>query len=328
MDKISDIFFKEELEIGPPPNGRYSTNEIRQMNEIMLNFQQSETNADTRRESSAFCNSKTNRNQTKQILTKNSKIGEKFTFDPYQNFFEIDVQNKISDDLNVNLLKYNLTHNNLNNSDIFNNFMTFNNTDEYSFNPTNNFNNLDMQFNNFAYNQNSFGLDKSWENDIMKKIVLDKINKILSGTNIKEKMMLYLSLRSSSKSQYNNDSDMDRLLDLIKPNYLLGSGISNKVHREIIHKTIVNFCKYLKENNCCITKSSSENQIEPKSPKSSSIISNQTIKKKKIIKVVFTLILRQTLDVKSLKITKLKMPGFAPIYIESITQEGNARHAI
>jgi hypothetical protein len=100
-------------------------------------------------------------------------------------------------------------------------------------------------------------------NNNIKTFVNNKLNNILSNSNLTEKLLLY-NLISSNKSQPNNVNISDS--NLYENDDLLGSfnkffdhdTIEKYFQKEVIRFTIENFCKYLKENGYTIIKNNHE----------------------------------------------------------------------
>jgi hypothetical protein len=261
------------------------SSENKKMNEIILNFQPTERPKMQTENLTDFMKKKIQRNSlnnfnTNEMNLKKLKKDSEKNFDPHF-YFEMDSQNKFSDDLNVNLLKYNLSHtvnnntgnlniNSNNNNDNINNFIGINYTSNNDENIINSYNNFDLHFNTNGYSQNNFShynhIEKSFENDIIKKIVLERINRILSGNNLKEKLMLYMIMCKSDKVcrvENERGNEMEKLLEIIKANFSSGYH-SQKVQTDIVKKIVLSFCKYLQDNNYSILKNQDESALKIK----------------------------------------------------------------
>jgi hypothetical protein len=276
MEKQQEISLSEHEEIKLIKKPNYSTKkfsnyEIKKMNEIILNFQPSERSKQNEENMTDFMKKKFQRNNINNSNTndanfkKQKKESEK-NFDP-PFFFDMDNQNKFADDLNVNLLKYNLTHsannnsgniNSNNNNENINNYIGINYTSNNDENIINSYNNFDVHFNTNGFGQNNFNnfnhIEKSFEHDIIKKIVLEHINRILSGNNLKEKMMLYMIMCKSDKScrvENESENEMDKLLEIMKANFSQ-SQQNKRIQTDVVRKIVLGFCKFLHDNNYSI----------------------------------------------------------------------------
>ena len=271
MEKQPEILPNDRVEFKPSQISKSFTktimnNEIKKMNEIILNFQPSEKAKQSDENISDLLKKKFQRSNNEGNFKKQKKDYDR-NFDS-SFFFDLDSQNKLADDVNVNILKYNLTHSannnsgtlniNSNNNENINNYIGINYTSNNDENIINSYNNFDVHFNTNGFGQNNFNnfnhIEKSFEHDIIKKIVLERINRILSGNNLKEKMMLYMIMRKSEKScRVENDSEneMDKLLEIMKANFSQ-SQQNQRIQTDVVKKIVLGFCKYLQENNCSI----------------------------------------------------------------------------
>ena len=243
-----------------PSERKFKNDEIKKINEIVLNFQPSQkTKVISSGENySDFMKKKLKREYEENTERKNKKQKfdtEKDT-DPHF-YFDMDNQNKFADDLNVNLLKYNLDYSgnnrtsNLNSNSMrnenINNIIGINFTSSSHANVVNSYNNFEYNF-----NQNSF--DQNLENEIIKNIVLDRINHILSGDSLIEKIMLYMIItKSENVSRVENGikNEIEKLFDNIKANFS-GDEFSNVVQTDVVKKILFGFCKYLEDQKYCI----------------------------------------------------------------------------
>lgn len=278
MEKQPEILPNDQIEFKTGQKSKsfskkIMNNEIKKMNEIILNFQPSEKTKQGDEIISDLLKKKLQRSNTNNFSSNNEgnfkkqkKEYEKNYDSPF--FFDMDSQNKLADDVNVNLLKYNLTHSannnsgtlniNSNNNEKINNYIGINYTSNNDENIINSYNNFDVHFNTNGFGQNNFNnfnhIEKSFEHDIIKKIVLERINRILSGNNLKEKMMLYMIMCKSDKScRVENDSEneMEKLLEIMKANFSQ-SQQNQRIQTDVVRKIVFGFCKYLQDNNYSI----------------------------------------------------------------------------
>jgi hypothetical protein len=101
-------------------------------------------------------------------------------------------------------------------------------------------------------------------NSQVKSFINNKLNSVLTNSNLTEKLLLY-NLISSNKSQSNNGVHSDNLweADEFSLNKIFDQDTIEKYfQKEVIRFTIENFCKYLKDNGYTIIKSNKEESEE------------------------------------------------------------------
>lgn len=242
---------------------KFKNDEIKKINEIVLNFQPCHNTKviSSGENFSDFMKKKLKREHeenSERILKKQKFDTEKDT-DPHF-YFDMDNQNKFADDLNVNLLKYNLDYSGNNrasnvNSDHMRN-ENINNIIGINF-TSNNQSNILNSFNNFDYNFNQNSFDKNFinfENEIIRNIVLDRINNILSSDSLMEKVMLYMIISKSEnipKKENGTQSEMEKLFQNIKSNFSEDQ-FSEFIQADVVKKILIGFCKYLEDQNYSI----------------------------------------------------------------------------
>jgi hypothetical protein len=183
------------------------------------------------------------------------------------------------DENKINSLKYNLMNrniinlNNLNMKNLTSQNASANRSNLINFdNTTNGNNNKSTNQNNLNENNNTSNV----ENIYIKAFILNKINQILSNSNLTEKIVLYnlisngnLNLDSISET-FNNKNDFSTFLNFFSLNDSISSAIEKHFQIEIVKFTIENFCKYLKSNGYVIVKKTkNEKYYEKYSPNSS-----------------------------------------------------------
>jgi hypothetical protein len=260
MERSSQTFMREieEYKLFEKQNSsmrKFKNDEIKKINEIMLNFQPAQkTKVISSGENySDFMKKKLKREHEENTERnhKKQKFDTEKDIDPHF-YFDMDNQNKFADDLNVNLLKYNLDYSgnnrtsNLNSNNMRNE--NINNIIGINFTSSNH-GNVRNSYNNFEYNFNQNSLDKNLENEIIKNIVLDRINIILSGDSLIEKIMLYMIItKSENVSRVENGikNEMEKLFDNIKANFSEDE-FSHFIQADVVKKILFGFCKYLED---------------------------------------------------------------------------------
>jgi hypothetical protein len=158
----------------------------------------------------------------------------------------------------------NLNLNNFSNMSSLNNLGSLNNLNNLN-NLTNQGVNMNKSSNIIPNNSNSPTENLSnieVENLYLKSFILNKLNNILSNTNINEKLVLYNLIANANSNNTHSSNSTDPFFNLtglygILNNVNFSSGLSSlekHFQKEVIKFTIENFCKFLKSNGYAIVK--------------------------------------------------------------------------
>ncbi len=192
---------------------------------------------------------------------------------------------KISqEEFDFNLLKYNLSSQT--NSMINVNLSKDNENlygNNYFPNEASNF------FNNFIKGTKS--QSKEFENNFLKQFIYSKVEKILTGENLKEKLNLYYIISSSDSNSFK--AKTENLFNQDNQgggdNYNMLQEIEKKVQREFLKRTIWNFCNFIDDKGYSIVpfdSIKSPENVEEEKNESVKITVKSKIKKERVRKDV------------------------------------------
>jgi hypothetical protein len=191
-------------------NKRYNSIDLLEKSEINIDI------INSKRENSDFLNKKTTRNENT-------------------------IEKMSQEDFDFNLLKFNLSSNT--NKDLPNNLTREN--ENFLINKF-----FQNEYSSF-YKESSPEVvkrgNKEFENNFLKKFLFNKVEKILLGDNLKEKLYLFYIL-SSSDLRIVKEATEKLFSDentKISCTHGLIQQTENKIQKEIFKKTIWNFCKFL-----------------------------------------------------------------------------------
>ena len=192
---------------------------------------------------------------------------------------------KISqEELDFNLLKYNLSSQT---NSMINVNLSKDNENLYG----NNYfpNEASSFFNNYINEGAKAAQNKEFENNFLKQFIFSKVEKILTGENLKEKLNLYYIISSSDLNSFKAKTENLFTKDNRGDNSDMLQEIEKKVQREFLKRTIWSFCNYIDDKGYSIVpldSIKSEDNVEEEKDESVKITVKSKIKKERVRKDV------------------------------------------